>query len=356
MNIFQVIYAMILPIIYIIPIILSVLCYNQRKERDCIAVAVLFGVYILDNLVIFLTEMVPWFSEIYDKTFMYVPTWKTMIYVTSYGCLLYLYNFLIKGRKLYFLCILLFLFTFFQMFVPVMRNSALKVWLYYLPPQIYMFTYSIIARSDIKKAYLTAEGEYKQLLKDILKVMSFCLIFPIFIALEDSYVIFFVDQYTEETFIMNRNNCEDILRIIITVFSSKMMLHLLQTKPAVTVPVAEEIPADAGDNIVVSDIPETIEAVNESSQEATAFAEEAEISEKDTQEKLKLNDFCEHYGLTPREKRVLTLLLDNLTNQEISDTLMVSLGTAKTHTHNIYQKLDVQKRRQMIEVYNNFRA
>lgn len=52
--------------------------------------------------------------------------------------------------------------------------------------------------------------------------------------------------------------------------------------------------------------------------------------------------------LTPREAEVLALLADRLTNQEIAATLVISPGTVKTHTLNVYAKLEVHGRRQAV--------
>ncbi|HSH02150.1 MAG TPA: response regulator transcription factor [Anaerolineae bacterium] len=49
-------------------------------------------------------------------------------------------------------------------------------------------------------------------------------------------------------------------------------------------------------------------------------------------------------SLTPREREVLTLIGDDLTNQEIADKLFIELGTVKNHVHNILKKLDVDNR------------
>jgi LuxR family maltose regulon positive regulatory protein len=52
--------------------------------------------------------------------------------------------------------------------------------------------------------------------------------------------------------------------------------------------------------------------------------------------------------LTPRELEVLALLDRHLTNREIAAELVISYGTVKTHTLNIYRKLDVHKRREAV--------
>ena len=52
--------------------------------------------------------------------------------------------------------------------------------------------------------------------------------------------------------------------------------------------------------------------------------------------------------LTERELEVLALLSRHLTNKEIAEELVVSPSTVKTHTLNIYRKLDVRGRQQAV--------
>ncbi|HWP97543.1 MAG TPA: LuxR C-terminal-related transcriptional regulator [Syntrophomonadaceae bacterium] len=53
--------------------------------------------------------------------------------------------------------------------------------------------------------------------------------------------------------------------------------------------------------------------------------------------------------LTPVEKKVLHLIIDTYTNQEIADELGITLRTVKAHTGNIYKKLGVKSRIQCIK-------
>jgi LuxR family maltose regulon positive regulatory protein len=50
--------------------------------------------------------------------------------------------------------------------------------------------------------------------------------------------------------------------------------------------------------------------------------------------------------LSERELEVLRLVAEGLSNQEIADRLVISVGTVKTHVHNILGKLDVRGRTQ----------
>ena len=49
-------------------------------------------------------------------------------------------------------------------------------------------------------------------------------------------------------------------------------------------------------------------------------------------------------GLTPREREVITLLSDGLSNAEIARTLYISEKTASVHVSNILRKLGVTSR------------
>ena len=52
--------------------------------------------------------------------------------------------------------------------------------------------------------------------------------------------------------------------------------------------------------------------------------------------------------LSERELEVLGLVVEGLSNREIAEKLFLSVGTVKTHVHNIYGKLGVQGRPQAI--------
>ncbi|MBO9561746.1 MAG: hypothetical protein J7621_03195 [Niastella sp.] len=54
-------------------------------------------------------------------------------------------------------------------------------------------------------------------------------------------------------------------------------------------------------------------------------------------------------GISKRELEVLQLIAQGLSNQEIADQLFVSLNTVKTHSSNLFLKLDVKRRTQAIE-------
>lgn len=57
----------------------------------------------------------------------------------------------------------------------------------------------------------------------------------------------------------------------------------------------------------------------------------------------------EKLGISNRELDVLHLMASGLSNEEIAGRLFVSLNTVKTHSSNIFSKLDVRRRTQAVE-------
>lgn len=52
--------------------------------------------------------------------------------------------------------------------------------------------------------------------------------------------------------------------------------------------------------------------------------------------------------VTSREKEVLRLIAEGLSNQEIADQLVISVSTVKRHAFNLYGKLGVKRHTQAI--------
>jgi two-component system, NarL family, response regulator LiaR len=60
-------------------------------------------------------------------------------------------------------------------------------------------------------------------------------------------------------------------------------------------------------------------------------------------------DAAAKIGISKRELEVLQLISEGLSNQEIADRLFLSLNTVKTHSSNLFLKLDVKRRTQAIQ-------
>ena len=57
--------------------------------------------------------------------------------------------------------------------------------------------------------------------------------------------------------------------------------------------------------------------------------------------------------LTNQEKKVVHFIIEGKSNKEIANELSISLSTVKTHANNIYKKLGVNSRSQLLNSPNN---
>ena len=57
--------------------------------------------------------------------------------------------------------------------------------------------------------------------------------------------------------------------------------------------------------------------------------------------------------LTSQEEKIAKLICDGLSNKEIASTLFISSNTVKTHIRNLYSKLEITNRQQLIEKLKN---
>ena len=59
--------------------------------------------------------------------------------------------------------------------------------------------------------------------------------------------------------------------------------------------------------------------------------------------------------ITNREKEIIKLIVDELSNQQIADNLFISLRTVETHRRNLMQKLKLNSAVSLVKwaVYNN---
>lgn len=71
---------------------------------------------------------------------------------------------------------------------------------------------------------------------------------------------------------------------------------------------------------------------------------------KQGMEKMTIKDVASKFQLTKREKEVVSRLITGKTNEDISEELSISLYTLKKHTLNIYRKLAVNSRIQLIKM------
>ena len=86
-----------------------------------------------------------------------------------------------------------------------------------------------------------------------------------------------------------------------------------------------------------------------------AYAEtvaEAAESENHKSFALRLEEVCEKYKITPREKEFIELICKGKGNREIAEELFLSESTVKTHIYNIFRKMNVKSRVGVVSIVN----
>lgn len=56
------------------------------------------------------------------------------------------------------------------------------------------------------------------------------------------------------------------------------------------------------------------------------------------------------YNITKREREIAELVLQGKSNKEIEDVVFISVHTVKNHIHNLYRKLSVKSRGQLVHL------
>lgn len=303
------IYNILLIVLFTAAMSFAIAFYLKEKKQLFLILAVLLAFFIFDNVIIYMTEFINSFASSYNQVFMNVPVVKTIVFMVNNFCSVLIITQLLEEKVKPYHYAMLIVTGVWMMAVPMMENSALKVWLYYLPNQLLLIYLGFYALKGCKKRTELA-SQVRFYLKWIAVI---CLISGTCILLEDTFVIFNVDQYSSLSLkIYNRNICEDIYSIVICLLMLRYFGY------------------DA--------------------QGIKRSAEEKKHQEEETL----FTDFCRQFSLTQRESEILKLLLAHKQNQEIADGLFLSIGTVKTHVHNIYVKLDISRRNQIDEVFQTF--
>ncbi len=63
-----------------------------------------------------------------------------------------------------------------------------------------------------------------------------------------------------------------------------------------------------------------------------------------------LDSLVREYGISKREREIMGLILQGKSNQEIEEMLFISFSTVKNHVYNLFQKLGVKSRGQLVHL------
>ena len=364
MGLVLLIYNVLLHILYCIPIICALIIFKNTKQKIYLYFVGMFFFYSLENLIIFMTEMSEEFALSYNKIFMTVPTVRTIIYTATLFCMLQIITNTLTQKNNIPLIIILALIIVFLLFVPMMNDSALKAFIYYLPSQIYYFIIAVYGISCFKKSKTSINDHIRN---DFMHVLQCVALFSIIIMIEDFYVIFHVDIYHGNMIhINNRSYSENIMTIILaficirmlTKIISELMVHSSYDVKDSCRMYSPEANAASGHSITYASEDFEYQPSDESNNptaSSTVTTSAQTQSEEDT-DYSKFYLFCKEYQLTTREQDILKLLLDDMNNTEISEVLCISVGTTKAHIHNVFAKVDVKRRRDLMQIYEDYTA
>ncbi len=83
--------------------------------------------------------------------------------------------------------------------------------------------------------------------------------------------------------------------------------------------------------------------------EATANAADLDARNDERPWKTACIQLARDAGLSNREAEILEMLSRNMSAEQIASSLVISVNTVRTHTHNIYAKLDVHSRQELAD-------
>lgn len=378
MEVLLLIYNLLLQILYYIPVVYAWILFQHTRNYLYLYITGLFFFYSVENVIIFITEFDSTFAKFYDTTFMSVPTARTIIFVAVLLFLLLITASILKETVNYLLLSLLGLITLYMLFIPMMKDSAMKVFIYYTPCQIFSFLIGIYGMRRLKSH---PEHYDETLRKRFHRAFFWTAVFSVLIIVEDWIVIFNFDNYGIPGIrITNRSFTENLMSIYF-VYTALRILGPYLRSFMVSAASAENAQTQA---VSAQDMPPGQDADSETGSDSSEYVPDgasngpapAELSAQiqeppldvgfrspgastedafsDRADYSKFYLFSRDYQLTPREQHILQLLLDNKTNVEIADDLCISIGTAKAHVHNIFAKVEVKKRQQLLDVYEKF--
>ena len=315
-SIAAVVYNILLTFVFSVSIVCAAFMYRMKKTPAFVAIAGIFVSYIIDNVIVFCTEIIPSFADVYDRMFLETPSFKTVCFIIRISCMLYLLNCVMPSFKLGAVLSLSAIHAFSLICVPLISEPDWMVYIYYFFSQIIIIAVCIWALLNQRSFAEQNSREEARLLR---RVLLYLLVMTVLVLIEDTYVIFFIDVYTNTGLnIFNRNFSENFLFLGAAI---GFVVYTVRYFNAMASGVLS-----AHENCSAEDQTQTDSAAG----------------------------FAASFNMTERELEILRLVLDGKSQQEISQILVIALGTVKTHTHNIYSKAGVVNRNQIVAKYQEF--
>ncbi|MBR5559546.1 MAG: helix-turn-helix transcriptional regulator [Oscillospiraceae bacterium] len=313
-SIILLLYNLFLTAVYAIAGVCAYFFYAQKKDSYFIALGVMFCAYIFDNTIVCCTELIPEFATLYDTLFLLAPSVKTIYFIILVGCMLYAFQKSMNILSLVRMLIPMAIYSIILISAPIINENNWMVFIYYLPTQLMMVVIALWGLRRIKKY---PDFHCQDDLAVNSKMLVILMLFGLGILIEDTIVIFSFDIFAAVGLkINNRNFTENLLFLTLAFYIIRKAQSGLKT------------------------------CLNDVSQFHSSSSMHIVLTP--------FKQFCTSYALTEREGEILECLLNGKSQQEISEELIIALGTVKTHTHNVYQKTNASNRTQLLHMYKNF--
>lgn len=286
-----------------------------RGGKVFVALGSLFFIYLVDNVIVFMTEVIPSFAASYNTIFVSSPVFKAVLHIGMIYCYMYIHKQILRKEISSINLVLLFIYAMVLFTSNFFSNGAVGSWIFYASNSTFYVGLAIFGLIRVTNYPRSYKRKFYRFYK---KLAIFTIIIGICVLAEDTYVIFNVDDYTSETpHIFNRNFSENIMLIVYSLSLLRYTRLVLKNRDmSVFGPVL----------IPPSNIISTTDA------------------------------FCHMYSLTDRERDVLHELMEGFSITEISEKLYISQGTVKTHIHNLYRKTEVGKKSELLRKYKDFES
>lgn len=234
---------------------------------------------------------------------------------------------------------------FFLLFLPALifyaalsfpQQSNLVVWLFYSIRQFYRFGFLLFF---IYRHATAQDEQLKQRLRHFVIPLTGVFFLNCSILIEDSLMISHLGPVLfDSPWMSERNFSENFLWVFlcwcIIYVCSQQLFDRIPAQTALSEDAAPEPASVAPEKSITQTEAHTDTAAGPLLQNLPAFAE--------------------YYKLTPREIEILKCLVQCQHTSEICDELNISMGTVKTHIHNIYMKLEINTRAELIRELSEF--
>lgn len=133
------VYNILLIILYSITMAFAINSFLKEKNKVFLLISLYLAFFIFDNIIIYMTEFINSFAQSYDQAFMSAPAVKTIIFMGNAFFSVSIIAELRKEKLTPLHYTLLIALAVWMISIPLLPNSAFKVWLYYLGNQIFLF-------------------------------------------------------------------------------------------------------------------------------------------------------------------------------------------------------------------------